>query len=128
MSEALERWKSSMIEKDFITKKNNENSEIIASTKGNAPLKVRVSAKKLNNKNVTIVEGLDKFVNIKDTVKTFAKHFACAVTIKEYQGSKEAIFIQGYWVNDLLEILENEFKLNKKFIQVEDKLKLKVKK
>lgn len=122
MTDALERWKSCMIEKDFITKSNNDASEVISSTKGNSTLKVKICAKKITNSTVTIIIGLEKFVNIKETIKTFSKHFACSVTIKEHENSKEAIFIQGYWVTELLDILQNEFKLKKEFITVEDKI------
>lgn len=147
MLEVLERWKQNMVEKDFITKThfnnniNNNNNDNIngnenkieilsASTKGNETLKVKIYAKKIHNKNVTIVEGLEKFLlDLKDVAKILAKHFACAVSIQDFSNTNtKAIFIQGYWVFELLEILQNEFKLNKQFIYVEDKLKLKSKK
>ena len=41
---------------------------------------------------------------------------------------KDAIFIQGYWVSELVTLLQEEIKLKKEFIVVEDKLNLKSKK
>jgi len=124
MDEILQKWKENLNEKSFITKTNSTNdSEVVT----NNQFKVKIFAKKLHNKNVTIVEGLQNFVNVKDVIKTFSKHFACSVTLKDFQEFKDAIFIQGYWVNELQTILLDEIKLNKKFIHIEDKLKLKKK-
>jgi predicted ribosome-associated RNA-binding protein Tma20/translation initiation factor 1 (eIF-1/SUI1) len=129
MSEILQRFKSNLKSKDIITKTTGEEvSEICKVNQGGGSLKVKISTRKMNNKNVTIVEGLENFVNVKDAMKTFSKNFACSVTLKDFQTTKDAIFIQGYWVNELQEILLNELKLNKNFIQVDDKINLKHKK
>jgi predicted ribosome-associated RNA-binding protein Tma20/translation initiation factor 1 (eIF-1/SUI1) len=121
--EILKRWKSNLNEKDLITKTNNgEVSEILSKGK---EIKVKIYGKKVNNKNATIVEGLENFINVKEAIKTFSKHFACSVTMKDFKELKNIIFIQGYWVNELQDILLNEIKLNKNFIVIDDKLKLK---
>jgi translation initiation factor 1 (eIF-1/SUI1) len=125
MEEILNLWKKNLNEKSFITKTNSEQEQTVLS---NNSLKVKIYAKKFNNKNVTVIDGLQNFTNIKDVIKIFSKHFACSVTIKEFQNSKEAVFIQGYWVSELVTLLQDEIKLNKQFIQVEDKLNLKTKK
>jgi hypothetical protein len=125
MEEILNLWKKNLNEKSFITKTNSEQEQTILT---NSSLKVKIYAKKLNNKNVTIIDGLQNFTSVKEVIKIFSKHFACSVTIKDFQNSKEAIFIQGYWVNELVTLLQEEIKLNKQFIQVEDKLNLKTKK
>ena len=104
---------------------NNEESEEIFTNN----LQIRIIAKKMNNKNVTLISGLDKFIDINQATKSLAKHFATSVTIKdEIAGLKNTIFIQGYWVNELVSKLVEEFKINKKIIKVEDRLKSKVKK
>ena len=41
---------------------------------------------------------------------------------------KNAVFIQGHWVDELVEKLVSEFKINKKNIKIEDRLKNKKKK
>lgn len=123
------KWKKNLNEKDFITKTDllNDESEIIQ-MKGNVSLKVKIISRKINGKNVTFLTGLENFVNVKDAIKIFSKHFACSVCIKDFNGIKDAICIQGYWVSELKEILTNEIKLNKQFLEVEDKLNLKKKK
>ena len=127
MDEMFTMWRKNLNEKDIITKTSGENTEVFKTTKGNSTCKIRIIAKKLCNKNVTIVDGLNFFVDLKDITKTFSKHFACSVSIKPFQNAEEAVFIQGYWVYELVEILQNELKLNKSFIVIEDKLKLKKK-
>ena len=50
------------------------------------------------------------------------------MTIKdEIAGLKNAVFIQGHWVDELVDKLVSEFKINKKNIKVEDRLKNKKK-
>jgi translation initiation factor 1 (eIF-1/SUI1) len=127
MDEVLLAWKKNLNEKDIITKISGDTSEVFKTTKGNTQCKVKIIAKKIANKNVTIIDGLNFFVDLKDITKTFSKHFACSVAIKPFQNS-EAIFIQGYWIFELVEILQGELKLSKNFIVVEDKLNLKKKK
>lgn len=126
--ELLSYIKDNLIEKDEVVKMNkDDNSTIILS---NNQLKIKVTAKKLNNKNVTIVEGLESFLELKEACQIFAKTFACSVSIKNplgVQGGAESILIQGYWVYELSDILEKELKVQKKFITIEDKLKLKKK-
>ena len=95
----------------------------------NSNVSIRIISKKINNKNVTLVSGLDYFIDIKEASKSLAKHFATSVTIKdEISGLKNAVFIQGHWVDELVEKLVTEFKINKKNIKVEDRLKTKKKK
>ena len=95
----------------------------------NSNVSIRIISKKINNKNVTLVSGLDYFIDIKEATKSLAKHFATSVTIKdEISGLKNAVFIQGHWVDELVEKLVTEFKINKKNIKVEDRLKNKKKK
>ena len=95
----------------------------------NSNVSIRIISKKINNKNVTLVSGLDYFIDIKEATKSLAKHFATSVTIKdEISGLKNALFIQGHWVDELVEKLVTEFKINKKNIKVEDRLKTKKKK
>ena len=125
MDDLLLRWKSNLNEKSFITKTGANNEHTVLTNNG---LKVRINARKIANKNVTIIDGLQNFVNVKDVIKIFSKHFACAVTLKDFQSSKDAIFIQGYWVSELVTLLQEEIKLKKEFIVVEDKLNLKTKK
>jgi predicted ribosome-associated RNA-binding protein Tma20/translation initiation factor 1 (eIF-1/SUI1) len=128
IDEIIERWKSNLKGKDIITKTTGDEVSEICKVPVGGNLKVRICAKKLNNKKVTIIEGLENFVNVKDAIKTFSKHFACAVTIKDHQHVKDAIFIQGYWVFELQTLLQSEIKLNKNFIQIDDKLGIKPKK
>jgi translation initiation factor 1 (eIF-1/SUI1) len=127
VDEAMDVWKSNLNEKSFITKTGGEGSECEILS-GNKPLQVKILAKKMFNKKVTLIGGLENFVNVKDVIKTFAKHFACAVTIKDVGDMKDAVCIQGYWVSDLVNLLQDEIKLDKKFIKVEDKLNIKKKK
>lgn len=125
MDELLLRWKKNLNEKSFITKTGSNNEQTILS---NNQLKIKIHARKISNKNVTIIDGLQNFANVKDVIKIFSKHFACSVTLKDFQNVKDAIFIQGYWVSELVDLLQSEIKLKKEFIQVEDKLKIKNKK
>ena len=95
----------------------------------NSNVSIRIISKKINNKNVTLISGLDYFIDLKEATKSLAKHFATSVTIKdEIAGLKNAVFIQGHWVDELVEKLVSEFKINKKNIKVEDRLKNKKKK
>lgn len=127
MDEVLQAWRKNLNEKDIVTKISGDNTEVFKTTKGNTTCKIKITAKKLYNKNVTIVDGLNFFVDLKEITKTFSKHFACAVTIKPFQNSENVVFIQGYWAHELVEILQGELKLSKNFIVVEDKLNLKKK-
>ena len=90
-------------------------------------LTIKIIAKKIRNKNVS---GLENYIdNINTICKSLAKHFATSVTVKdEISGLKNAIFIQGHWVDELVEKLIEEFKINKRIIKVEDRLKTKKKK
>ena len=73
---------------------------------------------------MTLISGLEYFVDLKEATKSLAKYFATSVTIKdEIAGLKNAVFIQGHWVDELVEKLVSEFKINKKNIKVEDKIK-----
>ena len=95
----------------------------------NSNVSIRIISKKINNKNVTLISGLDYFIDLKEATKSLAKHFATSVTIKdEIAGLKNAVFIQGHWVDELVEKLVSEFKINKKNIKIEDRLKNKKKK
>ena len=95
----------------------------------NSNVSIRIISKKINNKNVTLISGLDHFIDLKEATKSLAKHFATSVTIKdEIAGLKNAVFIQGHWVDELVGKLVSEFKINKKNIKVEDRLKNKKKK
>ena len=93
-------------------------------------LTIRIIPKKIRNKNVTLVTGLLNYIdNINTICKSLAKHFATSVTVKdEIFGLKNAIFIQGHWVDELVEKLIEEFKINKRIIKIEDRLKTKKKK
>ena len=93
-------------------------------------LTIKIIAKKIRNKNVTLISGLENYIdNINTIYKSLAKHFATSVTIKdEISGLKNVIFIQGHWVDELVEKLIEEFKINKRIIKVEDRLKTKKKK
>ena len=93
-------------------------------------LTIKIIAKKIRNKNVTLISGLENYIdNINTICKSLAKHFATSVTVKdEISGLKNAIFIQGHWVDELVEKLIEEFKINKRIIKVEDRLKTKKKK
>lgn len=125
IEDIIEMWKRNLNEKSCIMRSNNEESEEIFTNN----LQIRIIAKKMNNKNVTLISGLDKFIDINQATKSLAKHFATSVTIKdEIAGLKNTIFIQGYWVNELVSKLVEEFKINKKIIKIEDRLKSKVKK
>ena len=88
MDDVLKRWRNNLNEKDFITKTNNETVERF-SISGHQKFKINIIAKKMNNKNVTIIDGLDHFLELKEVSKIFAKHFACSVSIKEYQSKHD---------------------------------------
>ena len=128
MDEILEMWKNNLIEKNFVIKTNISENKSEAFIKQN--LQIRIISKKIHNKNVTLISGLENFIDNIDTVcKSLAKYFATSVTIKdEICGLKNAVFIQGHWVDELVEKLINEFKINKRIIKVEDRLKNKKKK
>ena len=93
-------------------------------------LTIKIIAKKIRNKNVTLVSGLENYIdNINTICKSLAKHFVTSVTVKdEISGLKNVIFIQWHWVDELVEKLIEEFKINKRIIKVEDRLKTKKKK
>ena len=93
-------------------------------------LTIKIIAKKIRNKNVTLISGLENYIdNINTICKSLAKHFVTSVTVKdEISGLKNVIFIQEHWVDELVEKLIEEFKINKRIIKVEDRLKTKKKK
>ena len=93
-------------------------------------LTIKIIAKKIRNKNVTLISGLENYIdNINTICKSLAKHFVTSVTVKdEISGLKNVIFIQGHWVDELVEKLIEEFKINKRIIKIEDRLKTKKKK
>ena len=93
-------------------------------------LTIKIIAKKIRNKNVTLISGLENYIdNINTICKSLAKHFVTSVTVKdEISGLKNVIFIQWHWVDELVEKLIEEFKINKRIIKVEDRLKTKKKK
>lgn len=125
IDDVLEMWKSNLNQKSCIMRTNSEQSQEIFTNN----LQIRIIAKKMNNKNVTLVSGLDKFIDINQATKSLAKYFATSVTIKdEIMGLKNTIFIQGYWVTELVNKLVEEFKIKKTLIKVEDRLKSKIKK
>ena len=127
ISEILEHFERQLKSKSCIVKISPDGEieeEVIYSN-----VSIRIISKKINNKNVTLISGLEYFIDLKEATKSLAKHFATSVTIKdEIAGLKNAVFIQGYWVDELVEKLVSEFKINKKNIKVEDKLKNKKKK
>ena len=127
ISEVLEYFQSLLKSKSCIVKISPDGEieeEVIHSN-----VSIRIISKKINNKNVTLISGLEYFVDVKEATKSLAKYFATSVTIKdEIAGLKNAVFIQGHWVDELVDKLVSEFKINKKNIKVEDKLKNKKKK
>ena len=127
ISEILEYFERKLKSKSCIVKISPDGEieeEVIYSN-----VSIRIISKKINNKNVTLISGLEYFIDLKEATKSLAKHFATSVTIKdEIAGLKNAVFIQGHWVDELVEKLVSEFKINKKNIKVEDKLKNKKKK
>ena len=127
ISEILEHFERQLKSKSCIVKISPDGEieeEIIYSN-----VSIRIISKKINNKNVTLISGLEYFVDLKEATKSLAKHFATSVTIKdEIAGLKNAVFIQGHWVDELVDKLVSEFKINKKNIKIEDKLKNKKKK
>ena len=127
IGEIIEYFQRQLKSKSCIVKisPNGEIEEEII----NSNVSIRIISKKINNKNVTLVSGLDYFIDIKEATKSLAKYFATSVTIKdEIAGLKNALFIQGHWVDELVEKLVSEFKINKKNIKIEDRLKNKKKK
>ena len=127
ISEILEHFERQLKSKSCIVKISPDGEieeEVIYSN-----VSIRIISKKINNKNVTLISGLEYFIDLKEATKSLAKHFATSVTIKdEIAGLKNAVFIQGHWVDELVDKLVSEFKINKKNIKVEDKLKNKKKK
>lgn len=127
INELIDCIKSNLIEKDkvvMIDEKNN--SSILLSN--NAKMNILIIAKKFNNKNITAIDGLQKMFDLSNCCKIFSKSFACSVSIKSILGIDNMIVIQGYWVYELIDILENELKIQRKYIKIDDKLKLKKKK
>ena len=122
IAEILEHFQRQLKSKSCIVKisPNGEiEEEIIYSN-----VSIRIISKKINNKNVTLISGLEYFVDLKEATKSLAKYFATSVTIKdEIAGLKNAVFIQGHWVDELVDKLVSEFKINKKNIKIEDKIK-----
>lgn len=126
ISEIIEMWERNLNQKSIVIKTNliNQTQEEVKTNN----LKIRIISKKINNKNVTLVSGLENFIDVKEACKNLAKHFASSVAIKdEVSGLKNVVLIQGHWVNELVEKLINEFKINKKIIKIEDRLKNKKK-
>ena len=126
IAEILEYFQRQLKSKSCIVKISPDGEveeEVIYSN-----VSIRIISKKINNKNVTLISGLNYFVDLKEATKSLAKHFATSVTIKdEIAGLKKAVFIQGHWVDELVDKLVSEFKINKKNIKVEDRLKNKKK-
>ena len=126
IAEILEYFQRQLKSKSCIVKISPDGEveeEVIYSN-----VSIRIISKKINNKNVTLICGLNYFVDLKVATKSLAKHFATSVTIKdEIAGLKNAVFIQGHWVDELVDKLVSEFKINKKNIKVEDRLKNKKK-
>ena len=126
IAEILEYFQRQLKSKSCIVKISPDGEveeEVIYSN-----VSIRIISKKINNKNVTLISGLNYFVDLKEATKSLAKHFATSVTIKdEIAGLKNAVFIQGHWVDELVDKLVSEFKINKKNIKVEDRLKNKKK-
>ena len=126
IAEILEYFQRQLKSKSCIVKISPDGEveeEVIYSN-----VSIRIISKKINNKNVTLISGLNYFVDLKEATKSLAKHFATSVTIKdEIAGLKNAVFIQGHWVEELVDKLVSEFKINKKNIKVEDRLKNKKK-
>ena len=126
IAEILEYFQRQLKSKSCIVKISPDGEveeEVIYSN-----VSIRIISKKINNKNVTLISGLNYFVDLKEATKSLAKHFATSVTIKdEIAGLKNAVFIQGHWVDELVDKLVSEFKINKKNIKVEDRLKKKKK-
>ena len=126
ISEIIEYFQRQLKSKSCIVKISPDGEieeEII-----NSNISIRIISKKINNKNVTLISGLDYFIDLKEATKSLAKHFATSVTIKEeISGLKNAVFIQGHWVDELVEKLVSEFKKKKKNIKIEDRLKNKKK-
>ncbi len=122
ISEILEYFQRQLKSKSCIVKISPDGEieeEVIYSN-----VSIRIISKKINNKNVTLISGLEYFVDLKEATKSLAKYFATSVTIKdEIAGLKNAVFIQGHWVDELVDKLVTEFKINKKNIKVEDKIK-----
>ena len=58
-------------------------------------LTIKIIAKKIRNKNVTLISGLENYIdNINTICKSLAKHFVTSVTVKdEISGLKNVIFI-----------------------------------
>ena len=84
-------------------------------------VKVCIICKKINNTVTTILIGLDWFVPLKDGSKALAKTFGTAAVVKAFE-SKDAVYINGYWLEELKEILQEEFGVGGKLLSVEDKL------
>ena len=122
IAEILEYFQRQLKSKSCIVKISPDGEieeEVIYSN-----VSIRIISKKINNKNVTLISGLEYFVDLKEATKSLAKYFATSVTIKdEIAGLKNAVFIQGHWVDELVDKLVTEFKINKKNIKVEDKIK-----
>lgn len=127
IEDVIEMWKRNLNKKICILKTSTTDENQFKEVFYSKEVSVRIVAKKIQNKNVTLIEGLEKFIEVKDVTKALAKQFATSVTIKDIQGMKNAVFIQGYWVNELVNILTEEFKLKKSLIKVEDRLKMKKK-
>lgn len=126
INDLLSYVKENLTEKDSVVKVNIEtNEKQIISNK--SAIKVVVTAKSVNNKNATFIDGLESMFILKDICSVFAKHFACSVCVKTIS-HKDVIQIQGYWVKEIVELLEKEFKIHKNMITIDDRLNLKKKK
>lgn len=128
IEDVIEMLKRNLNKKSCILKTSTTDENKIEEVFYSKEVSIRIVAKKIQNKNVTLIEGLERFIEINNVTKALAKQFATSVTIKDIQGMKNAIFIQGYWVNELVNILTEEFKLKRSLIKVEDRLKIKHKK
>ena len=118
----LNSFMRNLIPKSFIVKSDGEGKitqEII-----NSSIKIDIVSKKLKSKKVTVISGLEHFINLTEASKILQKHFATSVTVKdELFGLKNCLLLQGHFVDEMVQTLTAELKINKKFINVVDKLK-----
>lgn len=89
---------------------------------------VHLTAEKSHNKNVTKVVGLEKF-EIKPTAisSSLQLKFACSVSTHDLPGKNagKELIVHGNFLNEMIDMLADEFKIDRKYITSQNKLEKK---
>jgi len=83
-------------------------------------------AEKTHNKNVTRISGLDLFkFNFEHLSNKFQLRFACAVSLhhhKDKHGDHTEVTVHGNFINEISDYLADECKIDRAFMNLNNKL------